>query len=183
MASHKPAMEATNGAVAVAGVGSVPAEAESAVTAGTSRYSEASRTEIPAGSDRKAPAVSDPAWNSRGASVPRARYARPGVSTLIAAAAFELMMSTDSISDWTRNAMLVVTLARMSAVSAPWGRCVAMIRWMPRERPMVAILMSSLSASGASSTSMRNSSMTITRWGSGEARPAGVARYDVRSGA
>ena len=38
------------------------------------------------------------------------------MSTLIPAAAFELIMSIDSISDWTRNAMLVVTLARMSAV-------------------------------------------------------------------
>jgi hypothetical protein len=47
---------------------------------------------------------------------------------LMPAAALELMMSVDSISDCTLRAMLEVTFARMSAVRAPCGRWVAMTR-------------------------------------------------------
>ena len=63
--------------------------------------------------------------------------------------------------------MQLVTFARISAETAPWGRWVAMMRWIPRERPMAAIRISSARAAGASSTSIRNSSMMRTRWGSG----------------
>ena len=113
------------------------------------------------------PEASVAVWNSSGAWLPRTRNARPGRAMGMAAASPEPMTSIDSGPVWTRRAMQVVTLARMSAFTAPCGRWVAMMRWIPSDRPMAAILMSSASAAGASSTRILNSSMTITRYGIG----------------
>jgi hypothetical protein len=77
------------------------------------------------------------------------------------------MMSWLSVESVTRSAIRRLVLARMSLVTAPDGRCVARMRWMPSERPRCAMLIRPGTKSGTSRTRVANSSITSRRRGSG----------------
>lgn len=84
------------------------------------------------------------------------------------------MTSADSVASVTRSAIRRDVLAWMSAVTTPPGRWVARMRWMPSERPRLAMSTSPVMKSGSSLTMAANSSMTSTSRGSGaggSARP------------
>jgi len=84
--------------------------------------------------------------------------------------------SADSAESVTRSAIRRLVLARMSAETAPVGRWVARIRWMPSERPRWAMLTRPATKSGRSRTMEANSSMTISSRGSGSSRLGRPAR-------
>ena len=64
-----------------------------------------------------------------------------------------------------RSATRRLVLARRLSLMTPAGRCVAMIRWMPSERPRWAMSTTPSTNSGTSPASAANSSMTSTSAG------------------
>ena len=133
-AAHSTDSSLTRGAAAGAGAASpAPGMSLSATAAcGRARNSWTGNTPTGPPAGRGGAGVSVAVWNSSGASVPRTRKARPGLAMGMAAASRESMTSKDSGSDWTLRATQLVTLARISAVTAPWGRWVAMIEVDPQ---------------------------------------------------
>ena len=75
------------------------------------------------------------------------------------AASFSPTTSSESDSSAMRSAMRRLVLARRLSRMTPAGRCVAMIRWMPSERPRWAMSTTPSTNSGTSPTSAANSSM------------------------
>ena len=73
--------------------------------------------------------------------------------------------SFESDSSAMRSATRRFVLARRLSLMTPAGRCVAMIRWMPSERPRWAMSTTPSTNSGTSPASAANSSITSTSAG------------------
>ena len=102
------------------------------------------------------------AWKATRARGPRRTQPRPFSGTGISAASALLITATDSLLSSMRSEMRRLVLARMLSLTAPDGRCVARIRWMPRLRPRWAMSTMPSTNSGTSLTSVANSSTTMT---------------------
>lgn len=137
------------------GIGAPRASQWSSVSTGAGRSSS-----VADASGRRPPIR--PVWNGSSAAWPSLAWARPGVRGESCPESGASMMSRLSPVSVVRSAIRRLVLARMSAVTAPEGRWVARIRWMPRERPRWAMLTSPETKSGSSRTIDANSSMTRT---------------------
>ena len=73
--------------------------------------------------------------------------------------------SLESATSAIRSATRRLVLARRLSLMTPAGRCVAMIRWMPSERPRWAMSTTPSTNSGTSPARAANSSMTSTSAG------------------
>ena len=73
--------------------------------------------------------------------------------------------SFESATSAMRSATRRFVFARRLSLMTPAGRCVAMIRWMPSERPRCAMSTTPSTNSGTSPASAANSSMTSTSAG------------------
>lgn len=117
-------------------------------------------------------------WKSRTRPAPSFAAARPGVSASNVAARGVPRTSTESASSATRNATRRFVFARSDSLMTPAGRCVAMMRCNPSERPRCAMSMTPSTNAGTSVTRAANSSITITNAGgaSGSPRSSSAAR-------
>ena len=88
-----------------------------------------------------------------------------GFTASIIPASGASMTSALSAPSVIRSAMRRFVFARISGETAPEGRCVARIMWMPRERPRCARFTRPATKSGSSRARDANSSTTTTSLG------------------
>ena len=109
------------------------------------------------------PAYAD--WKAVSRPGPVLAMPRPGSDGSNVPAILSPTTSIESDSSAIRSAMRRLVLARRLSLITPAGRCVAMIRWMPSERPRCAMSTTPSTNSGTSPASAANSSMTSTSAG------------------